>query len=144
MQQDNSSYSVTSPDLLLTDDGITVLITSTDQKFIDDIKHIYEKYVDTSIVFNIQQIPTTESTVSWMWYVSRPADMMIVDLDTCAWVDVCAAILKPQTDNHSVVFFSKKHKKREAVRLLNATAEFIILKEVDHIDTFLKHQLGIT
>ena len=144
MQKDNSSYTVTSPDMMLTDDGVSVLITSTSTKFIDNIKDIYEKWIDTSIVFSVQKSPTSESSIGWMWYVSQPVDMMIIDLDTCAWVDVCAALLKKQDDNHTVVFISLKNKKREALRLLNAASKFIILPDLANFEQYLKIQLGLT
>ena len=143
MQEDNSSYTVTSPDLFLTDDGISVLISSTNKKFVNGVKALYEKYIQTSIIFNIQDKPTTESSVSWLWYVSRPADMMVIDLDTCAWVDVCAALLKVQDENHTVLFISEKNKKRDALRLLNATSKYVILKDLTHLDGYLKVQLGV-
>lgn len=143
MQQDNSSYTVTSPDLLLTDDGISVLISSTNTQLVDDIKALYEKYIESSIVFNIQNSPTTENSISWLWYVSGPVDMMIIDLDTCAWIDVCTALLKKQDENHSVIFISEKNKKREAVRLINATSSYVILKNINEFDHYLKTQLGI-
>lgn len=143
MQSDNSSYTVTAPDLLLTDDGISVLITSTNEELVKSIKALYEKYIDTSIVFNLQQTPTTENTISWIWYVSGQVDTMIVDLDSCAWVDVCAALLKQQDENHGLIFISEKNKKRDAVRLINATGNYIILKSVEEFDTYLKVQLGM-
>lgn len=143
MQADNSSYTVTAPDLLLTDDGISVLITSTNEELVKSIKALYEKYIDTSIVFNLQQTPTTENTISWIWYVSGQVDTMIVDLDSCAWVDVCAALLKQQDENHGLIFISEKNKKRDAVRLINATGNYIILKSVEEFDTYLKVQLGM-
>lgn len=143
MQEDNSSYTVTSPDLFLTDDGISVLISSTDKKLVQGIKALYEKYIETSIIFNIQDKPTTENNVSWMWYVSKPVDMMIIDLDTCAWIDVCTALLKKQDENHTVVFLSQKNKKREAVRLINATSNYVILKDLVQFDGFLKIKLGV-
>jgi len=143
MQQDNSSYTVTSPDILLTDDGISILVTSKDPQLVSDIKVLYEKYIDTSIVINVQDKNTSDNTVSWMWYVSRPADMMIIDLDTCAWIDICIALTKAQDDNHSIVFFNRKNKKRDAVRLLNATSEYLILKNIEEFDIYLKAQLGL-
>lgn len=141
MKPDNSSYTVTNPDLYLTEDGISVLITSTNTDFIDDVKQIVENHVDHSIVFNVQPNLTVETTVPWMWYVSRAVDLMIVDLDTCAWVDICTALTKQQDENHTVIFYSNKHKKRDAVQLLNATSYQIILHSVKEIDAYLKAQL---
>jgi len=77
-----------------------------------------------------------------MWYVSGRVDMMFVDLDNCAWVDVCTALLKRQDDNHSIIFYNDKNKKQEAVRLLNATGEFLILRSMEEIDAYLQMQLN--
>jgi hypothetical protein len=141
MKSDNSSYTVTSPDLLLTEDGISVLITSTDKPLIENIKAIYEKYINTSIVFNVNSVPTTEKSISWMWYVSRAVDMMIVDLDTCAWEDVCTAMTKNQDENHVVVFLNQKNKKPAGVRLINATSEYLIIDSIEMFDAYLASQL---
>ena len=54
MTTDNSVYTVTYPDLHITEDGMAVvLVTSTDD-FIDKVKAIFEKYIHTSIVFYVQ------------------------------------------------------------------------------------------
>lgn len=142
MQSDNSSYTVTTPDLFLTDDGISVLITSTNEVFVDGVKKLFEKHIDHSIVFNVQPSITSAATIPWMWYVSGRVDMMFVDLDTCAWIDVCTALLKRQDDNHSIIFYNEKNKKQEAVRLLNATGEFLILRSMEEIDAYLQMQLN--
>ena len=44
MKSDNSSYTVTNPDLFLTDDGISVLITSTNPDFVTGVKNLFEKF----------------------------------------------------------------------------------------------------
>ena len=138
---DNSVYTVTAPDLHLTDDGISVLITSTNQEFLESVKKQFEMYIVHSIVFNVQDKQTTESNIAWMWYVSRTADLMIVDVDTCSWVDVCTALTKEVDDDHEVIFFSEKNKKREAIRLINATGKYLILRDVGQLEDFIKIQL---
>jgi DNA-binding response OmpR family regulator len=138
MKPDNSSYTITNPDLFLTDDGISVLITSTNKDFVTALKLIVENHIEHSIVFNVQPSSTTETGVPWMWYVSRAVDIMFVDLDTCAWVDVCTALTKKQDDNHVVVFVSEKNKKRDAIKLINATSNYIILKSIQEIDAYME------
>lgn len=141
---DNSVYTVTAPDLHLTDDGISVLITSTNSGFLDSVKKQFEAYIMQSIVFNVQDKHTTESSIAWMWYVSRTADLMIVDIDTCSWVDICTALTKDVDDDHEVIFFSEKNKKRDAIRLINATGKYLILRNVEQLEDFIKiHLLGI-
>ena len=42
MVADNSSYTVTYPDLKISETGSTLLVCSTDQDFTDDVKTIFE------------------------------------------------------------------------------------------------------
>ena len=144
MKPDNSSYTITNPDLFLTNDGISVLITSTNKDFIDEVKLIVENHIEHSIVFNVQPSSTTETGVPWMWYVSRAVDSMFVDLDTCAWVDICTALTKDQDDNHVVVFYSEKDKKRDAIKLINATSQYTILKSIKEISGYMETHVQLS
>jgi len=144
MKPDNSSYTITNPDLFLTNDGISVLITSTNKAFIDEVKLIIENHIEHSIVFNVQPSSTTETGVPWMWYVSRAVDIMFVDLDTCAWVDICTALTKDQDDNHVVVFYSEKDKKRDAIKLINETSQYTILKSIKEISAYMETHVQLS
>ena len=137
MKPDNSSYTVTAPDLYLAEAGLNVLITSTNEDLIEGIKLLFEKYILSSIVFNVQDRITNSASLPWMWHVSRTCEYMIVDLDTCAWEDIMAALLKNRDENHTVLFYSEKNKKREAVKLINATSKFIIFNNLKQLDKFL-------
>ena len=117
---DNSSYTVTAPDLFLSENGVNVLITSTNLELIEHFKLLFEKYIRTSVVFNVQQVETKPDSMPWMWHVSRTCEYMLIDVDTCAWEDIMAAILKTKTPNHTVIFYSEKKVRREAIKLLNA------------------------
>ena len=137
MKNDNSSYTVTPPDLFLHENGITTLIISEDTKLGDDIKLLFEKYIMSSMVFNIQN-KTTSGNLSWMYNISTHCDFMIVDIDTCKWEDIIAALLKEQDENHQVIFISPRNKKRDAIRLLNAKSKFLIFSSIVQLDTYLK------
>lgn len=137
MKNDNSSYTVTPPDLFLPENGITTLIISEDTKLVDDIKLLFEKYIMSSMVFNIQN-KTTSGNLSWMYNISTHCDFMIIDIDTCKWEDIIAALLKEQDENHQIIFISPRNKKRDAIRLLNAKSKFLIFSNVVQLDTYLK------
>lgn len=134
---DNSSYTVTAPDLLLSENGVNVLITSTDEKLVNGIKLLFEKYIRTSVIFNVQLTQSDPATMPWMWHVSRTCEYMVVDLDTCAWEDIMAALLKTKTVNHSVVFYTEKRTRREAIKLINATSKYIIITNLEELNKFL-------
>ena len=142
MRTDNSVYTVTYPDLHMSDDGMTVLVTSTDENFIDNVKGIFEKYIYTSIVFYVQPNKTNSETLAWMWNVSTTCDLMIIDIDTCAWEDIMAALIKPTISNDGVMFYSSKYKRRETARLINATGTNLIVRKVEDIDRFVKLQMN--
>lgn len=143
MKHDNSTYTVTAPDLLLTENGMSVLITCNDEAKISHIKDIFESIVHTSIIFNVQRAPTNENTVAWMWYVSQPADIMIVDLDTCAEVDICASLLRKKDENHITVFYTEKSKRKDMIKLINATASYPILTNLDELEYYIKYELKV-
>ena len=142
MKTDNSVYTVTYPDLHITEDGMSVLVSSADREFIDRVKEIFEKYIYTSIVFYVQPKKTNSETLAWMWNVSTTCDLMIVDIDTCAWEDIMAALIKPSISNNGVMFYSDKYKRRETARLINATGTNLIVRKVSDIDTFIKLQMN--
>lgn len=137
MKQDNSSYTVTSPDLMLTENGISLMIISNQAKVVNDLKTLVEACVTSSIIFYIQKTPTNEQSLPWLWYVSRTVDIMVVDLDTCQWVDILAATSK---ENGLVLFYSPKSKKLDAIRLLNVQAKYPILQNWDELEQSIQKE----
>ena len=137
MKRDNSSYTVTSPDLMLTDNGISLMIISNDNKFIDKVKLLVEQCITSSIIFYVQKTPTNEQSLPWLWYVSRTVDIMLVDLDTCQWTDILAATSK---ENGLVAFNSFKSKKADALRLLNVQAKYPVLHNWDEVEQIIKKE----
>lgn len=138
----NDSYTVTHPDLLLTDNGMSVLITSTNETMIKEIKEIIESLVTSSLVFNVQKSVTTENNIAWLWYISRTVDIMIIDMDTCAYVDICTALTKATDEDHLVIFLSEKHKKRETVKMLNAMSKYMIFRTISELEIYLKMEFS--
>ena len=134
---DNSSYTVTPPDLFLSETGLNVLITSTNEELVTSIKLIFEKFIRTSIIFNVQVNKSGSTTIPWLFHVSRTCEYMFVDLDTCAWEDIMIALLKRNNDNHTVLFYSEKYKRRDAIKIINATSEYVIFTNLEEINKFL-------
>ena len=112
MVYDNSSYTVTAPDLYLTDDGISVLICSQDELFRKKIKDLLERYIISSLVFFENKNVTTEQNVAWEYFVSKQADLMIVDMDTCEYVDLCVALTRPIPQGKWTLFVKKPREKK--------------------------------
>jgi elongation factor P hydroxylase len=134
---DNSSYTVTAPDLFLSENGVNVLITSTNEELINNFKLLFEKFIRSSVVFNVQQVETKTNSLPWMWHVSRTCEYMLVDLDTCAWEDIMAALMKRTDTNHTVIFYSEKQVRREAIKLINATSNYITINNLEELNKFL-------
>ena len=134
---DNSSYTVTAPDLFLSENGVNVLITSTNKELINNFKLLFEKFIRTSVVFNVQQVETKPDSLPWVWHVSRTCEYMLVDLDTCAWEDIMAALMKRTDENHSVIFYSEKNVRREALKLINATSKYVTITKLEDLNKYL-------
>lgn len=142
MKIDNSSYTVTPPDLYMTEHGISILITSTNESFIASVKEVFEKFIATSIVFLVQSNKTNSVTLPWMWNVSKTSDFMIIDVDTCAWEDIMAGLLKSKEEENTVLFYSDKYKRRETVKLINATGTNLVVRSINDINNYIKLQMS--
>ncbi len=142
MKNDNSSYTVTPPDLYLTEHGISVLISSTNEELTEKIKNVVEKHVAISIVFLVQNKKPTSGTLQWMWNNSKTCDFMVIDVDTCAWEDIMAALLKSQEHPNTVLFYSDKYKRRETVKLINATGTNLVVRTIEDINNYIILQMN--
>jgi|TARA_R110000851_G_scaffold8032_10_gene30959 hypothetical protein len=142
MKIDNDSYTVTPPDLMMTEHGIGILISSTNEELIDDVKHLFEKFIVTSVVFMVQKQKTNAVTLPWMWNVSKTCDFMIIDVDTCAWEDIMAGLLRSTDQPNTVLFYSDKYKRRETVKLINATGTNIVVRTTEDINNYIKVQMS--
>ena len=118
MVYDNSSYTVTAPDLYLTDDGITILIVTQNEHFSKRAKELFERYIISSLVFYESKNITNENNVAWEYFVSKQADLMIVDMDTCEYVDLCVALRRPTKKANGQCLFNQKGTKREVLEYL--------------------------
>jgi lipid II:glycine glycyltransferase (peptidoglycan interpeptide bridge formation enzyme) len=67
---------------------------------------------------------------------------MIVDVDTCAWEDIMAALLKSQQHPNTVLFYSDKYKRRETVKLINATGTNLVVRSIHDINNFVRLQMN--
>ena len=142
MKIDNSSYTVTPPDLYMTEHGISILISSTNNELIIPVKELFEKFIATSIVFLVQSKKTNSETLPWMWNVSKTCDFMIIDVDTCAWEDIMAGLLKSKEEENTVLFYSDKYKRRETVKLINATGTNLVVRSLADINNYIKLQMS--
>jgi|TARA_B110000879_G_scaffold92217_1_gene126265 hypothetical protein len=142
MKIDNDSYTVTPPDLMMTEHGIGILISSTNEELVADVKHLFEKFIVTSVVFMVQKQKTNAGTLAWMWNVSKTCDFMIIDVDTCAWEDIMAGLLKSTDQPNTVLFYSDKYKRRETVKLINATGTNLVVRSTEDINNYIKVQMS--
>tara|TARA_B100001057_G_scaffold410699_1_gene425915 strand:- start:366 stop:815 length:450 start_codon:yes stop_codon:yes gene_type:complete len=141
MVYDNSSYTVTAPDLYLTDDGISVLIVSQNPEFLVNIKTLLERYIISSLVFFESKSVTTENNVAWEYFISKQADLMVVDMDTCEYVDICVALRRPLPEGKWTLFVNQKGSKRDVQRVISAEGKYFSFKTVREIETFIQTEL---
>tara|TARA_B110001454_G_scaffold87933_1_gene84236 strand:- start:796 stop:1245 length:450 start_codon:yes stop_codon:yes gene_type:complete len=142
MKNDNSSYTVTPPDLYMTEHGISVLISSTNEELTDKIKDLFEKHIAISIVFLVQNKKTNSGTLPWMWNNSKTCDFMVIDVDTCAWEDIMSGLLKSKEQQNTVLFYSDKYKRRETVKLINATGTNLVVRTIEDINNYIILQMN--
>ena len=44
-------------------------------------------------------------------------------------------------ENHYVLFYTEKHKRRDIEKVINATSKYMIMTRIDELDEFLKMEL---
>ena len=135
MKRDNSSYTVTSPDLMLTESGMSVLISCNDQEVVDEIKLLIEQFINaTSIVFYVQNKPTTDTSLAWLYHATMSSDLCIIDADNCAWIDILTTALNAKG---LVIYYSPKNKKRDALKVLHASAKYPIIHSREDLKEYI-------
>jgi hypothetical protein len=77
-----------------------------------------------------------------MWNVSKTCDFMIIDVDTCAWEDIMAGLLRSTDQPNTVLFYSDKYKRRETVKLINATGTNLVVRSTEDINNYIKVQMS--
>ena len=130
--EDNSSYTVTYPDLMLTDDSFTLLVISTNESLIQTIKSKFEHVVRSSVIFYVHNQPTTQNNIAWPFHIFQTCDVVIVDLDTCSYEDAFFITEKTVDDHHWGVFINQNNTKRTLCRLLNAQGKYTMLNNLQH------------
>jgi hypothetical protein len=48
-----------------------------------------------------------------------------------------AALMKRTDTNHTVIFYSEKQVRREAIKLINATSNYITINNLEELNKFL-------
>ena len=118
MVYDNSSYTVTAP-IPSTDDGIPLICSFLNEEFRRQIKDLWKDILlVVSFLFKNNNI-TTEQNVAHSYFVSKQADLMVVDMDTCEYVDICVALRRPQYQGKWTLFVKQKGSKREVLRIIS-------------------------
>lgn len=141
MVYDNSSYTVTAPDLYLTDDGISVLIVSQSEEFRKQVKELLERYIISSLVFFENSSTTTEQNVAWEYFVSKQADLMVVDMDSCEYVDICVALRRPIPQGKWTLFVNQKGSKRDVLRVISAEGKYYQFRSIPEMEHFITTEL---
>ena len=96
---------------------------------------------DTSLVFFENKSVTTETNVAWEYFISKQADLMVVDMDTCEYVDICVALRRPLPEGKWTLFVNQKGSKRDVQRVISAEGKYFSFKTVREIETFIQTEL---
>ena len=100
-----------------------------------------EKYIISSIVFFENAKPTTEQNVAWEYFVSKQADLMIVDMDSCEYADLLVAITRPIPTGKWTIFVNQKGSKRDALRVISAEGKYFQFRNLEDIELFIQTEI---
>ena len=118
--RENSIFTITPPDMMLSVNGPSITIISENDALIKEIEDLHESMFKTVSV-NIYHCngPVNEENLAWVISVMRLSDTVFVDLDTATELGIMTSIV---TDSNAV-YISKKNLKKGIVKLFNAMRE---------------------
>lgn len=118
--RENSIFTITPPDMMLSVNGPSITIISENDTLIKEIEDLHESMFKTVSV-NIYHCngPVNEENLAWVISVMRLSDTVFVDLDTATELGIMTSIV---TDSNAV-YISKKNLKKGIVKLFNAMRE---------------------
>jgi hypothetical protein len=134
--RENSIYTITPPDMHLTDNGPTITVVSTNDKFLSKVETLHErlfKTVPVSIYHCGGQV--NESNMAWLISVMRFSDNVFVDLDTANDLGILCAIFS----DSSTIYINKEKKRNDIAKLFNSVnAGFNVYEDLqDYFDLVL-------
>jgi hypothetical protein len=134
--RENSIFTITPPEMQLSDDGPTITVISTNPEFITKIESAHESMFKTvSVTIYHPDGPVTENNIAWVVSVMRFSDNIFVDLDTATDLSIIGAILS----NGNVVFINKDRVRNDIAKLINSMqTDYQIFEEIeDYIEVIL-------
>jgi len=134
--RENSIYTITPPDMHLTDNGPTITVVSTNDKFLSKVETLHErlfKTVPVSIYHCDGQV--NESNMAWLISVMRFSDNVFVDLDTANDLGILCSIFS----DSSTIYINKEKKRNDIAKLFNSVnAGFNVYEDLqDYFDLVL-------
>lgn len=128
MNQENSVYIITPPDMQLLSSGPSVTALSTDPLFIESVESVYENMFKT-VPINLYHPmgDVNDDNIAWVLSVMRLSDNVFVDIDNINEIGIITALLSQA----NLVLISNSNAKPEIVKLLNCIPEYTIYQSPD-------------
>ena len=92
--RENSIFTITSPDMRLSEDGPTITIISTDEDFVNYVESMYEKMFKTvPVTIYLTDGVVTEDKLAWLLSVMRFSETVFVDLATASDISILSSVM---------------------------------------------------
>jgi hypothetical protein len=114
--KENSIFIITPPDMMLSDNGPTITVISTDDAFREKIEEIHGNLFKT-VPVNIYHPngAVTTQKLAWTLSVMRLSDTIFVDLATSNDISIIASILSER----EVIYINTNNKRKDIAQLFN-------------------------
>ena len=92
--RENSIFTITPPDMRLSEDGPTITVISTDKDFVDYVEAMYEKMFKTvPVTIYLTDGVVTEDKLAWLLSVMRFSETVFVDLATASDISILSSVM---------------------------------------------------
>ena len=142
MNNKNTVYTVTPPDLRMNFIGPSVLLLGTTLAECSTYISLYDKlFPEVEITFFVDEKPFDVERLAWYRAVVGSVSSVFVNIDNITSEEILMA-MQAERDEHVLVFWiSETHAKPGLVQLLNSY-QYRIFRSMKEIETFLVTELN--
>lgn len=121
--QENSIFTVTPPDIRLSEYGPSITVISSNVDFITEIDNMYEQMFKTVpvTIYHPNGPVKDDNKLAWLLSVINISDTVFVDLATASEISILTIALV----ECNVVLINRDHARPDIVKLCNSTKEGI-------------------
>jgi len=140
----NNTYHITPPNLIMVEEGITVLLLGFEHSSVLKIEEIFEKQVyEADLLFYYSESKIDTETLGWANAVAQNSDFIIINLDNITPLELAIAeenLFDEDEDSKKVIEYTDIGSTNPLV-LYKLNMGDMVVKSMDGLNDFIEYAL---